>query len=222
MLKMNGHVLLLNGDSTNEDDQITFQTVQECYEITGISGSLATQLNNVDSMNYEPGKGLHISFTDGVKANYPVPFQPWEDLLSNIPAYKIIQDDPYYGMDLDAAKQYRIDEVISLAKMHKRNVFESGSNKLSPDGLQTLEDIQTQVLLAGVAQDGSWSMDVIMDDTNPDGSAVRMTLTALQLLPFLRNLWARNESINQIAQDNIDAINALTTIQNVKDYVITQ
>ena len=102
----------------------------------------------------------------------------------------------------------------------KGKTYDVGANKLDPAGLQSMEEMLTLALIAKAQGDTAWTIDVIMANDNPNGTAKRITLSADQIITQVRNIKQRNEDLNQMAQDHKDAITLLTTVQAVKDYAL--
>lgn len=167
-------------------------------------------------ITYQPDD--NINDWDGEQL--PIPNSMFEAVIANVDTILADKDDPYSNVSLEKAKVAKIGEVRALARSVKNQNYSAGSNILSVDGLQSLEEIQTQSILALVAGDAAWVITVIMEN-QVDGINVRRDFSAAQAINFIRKIWARNEAVNQIAQNNIDRINVLTTVADVKAYVIT-
>ncbi len=189
---------------------VNFESLEQAEQHLGISLGALSGVR----VTYQPDDNMHL--WNGAKR--PIPYEPFEELINSVALWRSRLDDPYYTISLEEAKALKTEHIISIARAAKRAAFASGTNRLSSDGLQSLEDIQTQALLAKASGDAAWTIDVILENLNPDGTNKRMTLNANQVINFIRDLWARNEQINQIAQNKIDAVNAMTDVATIKAY----
>ena len=212
---MSALFLLEKGQVIIEDGAGGFVSFSSPPEFYKYSDNII-DLTGKEYIDYRPGDEVHYEgnvFSD--------PFVAVPEYDSVVAAYEIIRqrkDDPYYGATLDEAKTLKIGSIKSWAAGKKRESFTSGTNILSSDGLQSLEDLQTQATLAAVAGDLSWTIDVILENEHPDGTNKRLTMGAAALIGAIRNIWERNEGYNQTAQDAIDIVSRMTTVEAVKNF----
>lgn len=200
----------------NAGVRVSFRSFQEFEDYSGITIPAA-----IENVNYEPDKGLFT--VNGVPKDIATQGGPYETQIANVETYAERVDDPFYNLtNLAKAQSIKRSMVDDIYRQAKREEYTQGANKLSHHGLQTLEELTQLALLAKAAGDTAWTVDAILANTNPDGTLKRVTLTADQVVGFMKALMQRNEDLNQAAQDHKDAINLLTTVQEVKDYVLPE
>ena len=204
--------------SIRNDAGLEFSSsIEEFERLAGVSFE-----ETLERLAFEP------SHYDGILHDWEVDGEPGteftesrlEAYIASIPAYLERQADPFYMATLEEAKLRKQHQVVSLVGMAKQAVYDVGANKLDPSGLQSMEEMLSLALLAKAQGDTVWTIDVIMANDNPDGTARRVTLDATTVIAQIRNIKQRNENLNQSAQDHVDAITLLTTVEEVRDYVL--
>lgn len=189
-------------------------------EFQGYSG--VTIPEDVVRADFEPKRGiLYMEFADPGNPSIPVPQASFfENIISNIASYLALLDDEFFNVTLEEAKEIKQRQVDSILVQAKQNAHDSGTEMLDPGGLQSMEEMLTLALIAKALGDTGWTIDVILATDNPDGSAERVTLDVDTVISKIAAIKQRNENYNQIAQNHKDAITLLTTVQEIKDYVL--
>lgn len=176
---------------------------------------------NIHAVQFDSPYG-HTEYNDGTPNSIIASISPFQFLVDryNVALAEQIEREtnPYYGMSLEEAKQAKCNKVDNLAETAKRKVYDSGANKLNPDGLQTMEELLLHALLVKAQNDDAWRVNVILSNTDADGVPDRVELSAAQVIDKIKDIKQRNENINQTAQDHKDNILRLTSVEDVKNY----
>jgi len=132
-----------------------------------------------------------------------------------------LEADPYYEDTLEQAKERKIANLKILAEARKKNIYEEGANKLDSEATQSISELLNLALIKKVQGDNEWTVSVILKNVDSGtGHQRRISLTADQVLSQIGTLYQDREDVNQLFQNNKDAIEELTTVQAVKDYQI--
>jgi len=200
----------------NAGVQVSFDSFSEFEDYSGI-----TIPGSIKRVNYEPDDNLFI--VNGSPKDIATQGGPYEAQIADVETYAARKADEFFNLvDLDEAKSIKRTMIDTRYRIAKDEEYEQGANRLSPHGLQTLEEISRLALLAKANGDTAWTIDAIMATTDGNGLLERKTFNADQILGFMQNMYQRNENLNQAAQNHKDAINLLTTVEDVKNYPVPE
>ena len=126
--------------------------------------------------------------------------------------------DEFFDITLQEARDLKIAQIMEFLRVKQEEEYDDGANRLSPVGVQSIEQLTTLALLVKASGDTAWTTDVILADTNPNGTSVRVTLTADQIIDKIAAIKRRNEDLNQLAQTHIDNVMTLVSVEAIRDY----
>jgi len=165
------------------------------------------------SQYYEQSVKHFVS--DGINGGLlSLPYTAGDGYISNKATYVTALEDYIYYPDLTTAKETKISEAVAYANQYYNgNVVFSGNTYFSQDGVSS----DAHQYYVRYSRSGTIPLDFYLRDIT--GSEHVLTLADLSdIADLIDDLHrATDENIH----DHIDAINALTTIQDVKDYVFT-
>lgn len=126
--------------------------------------------------------------------------------------------DEFFDLTLEEARNLKVAQIMAYLQDKQAEEYDDGTNRLSPTGIQTLEEITTLALLVKASGDTTWTTDIILADTEPNGTYKRVTLTADQIIQKIKDIKQRNEDLNQLAQNHIDNVMMLVSVEAIRDY----
>lgn len=129
---------------------------------------------------------------------------------------EITQTDPYYKATVEEARVIKYAEIGVLAESErcKNRVMTAGA--LSTGSSQTIEHLLLYALSCIATGDGNRAITVILADLNPDGTPKRIAMTASAVAGYIKEMLAKNETINQSEQDEKDKISLLNSVAAIK------